>query len=104
MEEGKELEVLGGCLVATILMPFEMLLKGWVFTILWAWFIYPVFDVPELLLLPAMGLSVVIGYISPKSDSKEFTGFSNVLGRYITSAFIMPFMYLGIGWIVTLFM
>lgn len=80
-------------------------LKGWVLTVLWGWFVVPVFHLPQLSLPAAIGLSAIVGYltrenvdaVAPVRTRKQ------KLGR---AAFVWsgPFAALGFGWIVHQFM
>jgi putative Mn2+ efflux pump MntP len=50
-------------------------LNGWVLTILWNWFIIPVFHLPQLTIVQAIGVVMVIGYLTKEVDiNKEEKG------------------------------
>ena len=62
---------------------------GWALSIMWLWFVVPLFSVPALGIAQAVGLMCVVGMVFPKSTEN-----SDRL------AFVVPFMSVGIGWIV----
>lgn len=82
------------------------LLNGWALTILWGWFIRPTFHLPTLNLAPAIGLSIVIGFLTRRYDSSEQKKqtTSQKWVEPLAYAMASPLLSLGIGWIVHLFM
>jgi hypothetical protein len=65
-----------GCVLALLYMPCLMigafLLRGYVLALLWLWLIVPTFHLTPLTAAQAIGLSVIVGYLTfeyPK-DSK----------------------------------
>lgn len=93
-------------IVSTIaLMAISSVLNGWALTILWSWFVVPVFGLPEFSIPVAIGVSMTASFLTHQridnsmggKDSKE------VLIEAFTDSLIKPFMFLGIGYIVTLF-
>lgn len=54
-------------LVATVLMGLSALSViggGYVLTVLWAWFVVPTFALPQITLAAAIGLAIVVGYMT----------------------------------------
>ena len=49
------------------------IVNGWALTLLWAWFVVATFDVRPLSIPAAIGLSLVVGYLTYqfKPDTKE---------------------------------
>ena len=91
------------------MIPLSSILNGWVLTKLWAWFIVPTFDAPMLGIAPAIGLSVIVGYLtqhasksSDEDDKYRSTG--EKLAKAVFTAIFNPLVYLLIGWIVSWFM
>jgi hypothetical protein len=80
--------------------------SGFVLTKLWAWFIVPTFALVPLTLAPAIGVALVVSYLthqsrpSTKSDKDAAEQFieSVVLGL------LYPAIVLFVGWIVSFFM
>jgi len=76
------------------------LLHGFVLMQLWGWFVVPVFGAPSLSLVEAMGIALVVGYLTnqyipvPKEKKLE----------YYTATFGGPLFVLLLGWILHFFM
>lgn len=79
--------------------------SGYVLTILWGWFIVPVFHLPALLLVPAMGLGLVVRYLTHQYDRYVSTESSSkqLLNGLVYSA-LAPALMLGIGAILVRWM
>ena len=89
-----------------VLIVISAIMNGWALSILWSWFVVPVFNVAKLSIPQAIGIGMVVSMLLNKysSESKKsedlleslFTaGFTSIFG---------PLMVLFIGWIVTLFL
>jgi hypothetical protein len=83
------------------------LLNGWTLTVLWGWFIRPTFGLPALGIAPAIGLSIIVGYLVHRSQSdkewKQKTWTEKWIEPFV-HAIIRPTFALAIGWVVHLFM
>lgn len=94
-----------GIIVAIIAAMFlSAIWSGYVLTVLWGWFIVPLFGLPALSLVYAIGLSLVVGYLTHQltpTSGKEVNEYLMTAGWY---AFIKPLVFLGVGFVVTLFM
>lgn len=78
--------------------------SGYVLTILWAWFVMPIFGLPALAIAPAIGLAVVAGYLThqyvPKAAKPDGDGKWDETGRAIAHMAFKPAFALLVGWIV----
>lgn len=92
------------CLSLVISIPITIW-QGFVLTKLWAWFIVPVFGLPALGLVPAIGLAAVITYLttSVPHDIKD-KGYSDLVGHQVSVGLILPAFALLTGWFWHLFM
>jgi len=97
-----------GCIGGTIIYVIAVILNGWVLSILWGWFIVPTFNAPTLGIAPAIGVAMVIGFLTNKGsrqtyamDKREF--WEKIFVELFVSL-LLPFTTLGIGWIVKMFM
>lgn len=75
------------------------MLNGWALSILWGWFVVPLFALPGLTVPQAIGLGLVSSllakqYIPSKGDDK-----ASALVPFIT-----PLCAIGFGWVVKLFL
>lgn len=86
-----------GMLILFPLIILGTVLNGWVLTILWGWFMVPIFNLPALTLVPAMGVALVIGYLTKNVGVKAD---ENAAAAMI----VYPFITLLIGYVIQLFM
>ena len=89
-------------IIATIILVIGSLglmavLRGWVLSILWGWFMVPVFGLPVLNIPFAIGLALVVRLLTSSSSSKDDDKYA------WTKPFLSPFAALLVGWIVLQF-
>jgi hypothetical protein len=81
------------------------ILNGFTLSVLWGWFIVPVFELPVLGIVPAIGLALVVGFLThqtTRNSSREST--TEAFIELLVTSIVKSFMLLLIGWIVTLFL
>jgi len=100
------LGIIGVICMVVILLPLEILLNGFVLTKLWFWFINPIFGLALLTLPQAMGLSLIISFLThqivdtePKKESA-----TTKIATSLVRLFITPLLFLLIGFIIKQFM
>jgi hypothetical protein len=100
------LTAIGGFVGLMALIALSSVWRGYVLTVLWAWFVVPTFGLPALALAPAIGLSLVVSFLTHQLTSKEDDkrDFSDRMARAIGVVLLMPLFVLGIGWVVRQFM
>jgi hypothetical protein len=88
--------------VLLAVLPLGILWRGYVLTVLWAWFVPPLFaEAPTLTLLPAIGLSLIVGYLTHQAPPRTVdTDRSRETLHLIVGAVLTPAFALLIGWIV----
>ena len=70
---------------------------GYVFSILWAWFIVTAFAAPALSVAQAIGVTLAGRFILARwKPEKDDDG----PGKAMASAFVVPLLFLAVGWIV----
>jgi hypothetical protein len=74
------------------------ILRGYVLSILWNWFIVPLHVFPAINFVLAIGICIVSGLLHPTS------GKSDNLWNMLVGSIINSFCFLGIGYVVHLFM
>lgn len=96
---------LAALLVLIVTLPLSMIWNGFVLTILWGWFIVPVFaGAPELGLVPAIGVGGVVRYLTAhKATSDSGKSAWENFGESIAFAAFYPALTLFLGWIVHMF-
>lgn len=84
------------------------ILNGWALSILWAWFIVPVFGLPALSIVQAIGLAMVVSFltrrIAIKKEDDEEEGAWLIIAKALLYAIISPLLTVFVGYIVTLFL
>jgi len=92
--------VFAAIFVAIVLLAMIPLaiLNGWILTILWGWFVVPIFHLPPLTIAPAMGLSLLVSYMTKEYVNSESTW------KNVSITFTRPFMVLLIGYIIKSYM
>jgi hypothetical protein len=80
--------------------------RGYVFSVLWGWFIVPIFHLPALGIASAIGIALVISFLTyqvstPHGDDQ---GVAEKLSSNLTLSFLYPLICLLVGWVVTWFM
>ena len=107
------------------LMAVGAILDGWVLSILWGWFMVPVFHLPPLTIAPAIGIALMTGLLTrevPRPFIEEKTpqpviektarpniekmdrGLWEKLARTLVMPWLAPFITLFLGWVAHLFM
>lgn len=103
------LTVFGGVIGVATLMVISSIFNGYALSVLWGWFVVPVFHLPELSIVPAIGIAMVVSYLTYQENNcekeKEERGsFGEVIMLGTMAAIIKPLFALFFGWIVHLFM
>lgn len=82
----------------------QALLAGYVFSILWGWFIVPTFGIAALSIAQALGVSLTFSYISSaKPDDDSTKSSEDRLISAISWTITKAAMAISIGWIVKSF-
>ncbi len=67
----KAFAILGKFVSVLALLVFSSIFNGYALSILWGWFMVPVFHLPQLSLVPAIGISMVVGYLTQQSPEAK---------------------------------
>lgn len=95
-----------GCVLVAIIVIIPALVgsivNGWAFATLWGWFIVPIFALPSLRLAEAIGVALIVSFLTaPRMKQDEIT---ESLGEVIVNAtlqlILYPLISVSIGWIV----
>lgn len=80
--------------------------KGFILSVLWGWFIVPVFGLPALPVVAAIGINLVISFLTyqPIESKSENGDAMSAIGKAINAGILYPTIILFMGWIVHLFM
>lgn len=93
----------GVTVVAAIVV--AALLKGWALTVLWGWFVAPVFHLPQLSLPAAIGLGAIVSFLTWEGvDAQEPERTRTERIARVIVVWSRPLLAVGFGWVVHLFM
>ena len=89
-------------------MIVSSILNGYVLSVLWGWFMVPTFGLPDLSVAAAVGISLIVRYLTDQHKSSEPKNegetFGEKFGTAIGIAILAPLFALFFGWIIHLFM
>lgn len=98
------MENLGKFTVFIISIVVAVIVRGFVLTKLWAWFIVPVFELSPLRIVEAIGISTLIGYLTySREKGKEDDDFWKKFIESLVVSIVLALLSLGMGWIISLF-
>jgi len=87
-------------LVVLALMVVAYLLDGVALKLLWGWFLVPTLGFPAISLVQAIGISIVIGFMTQQHIPRD----EDEKKELYVYVFLTPILAIVIGWIVHLFM
>ena len=93
--------IVGIVALTAALIAVSSLLNGFVLSILWGWFIVPLFGLPQLSLPYAIGIGMVVSFLTYQHvDSGKS---ENALATLVGLIIARPALTLLLGWIVQSF-
>lgn len=100
------MEVLFVLLAALMLIVTSVLLNGYVLSVLWTWFMVPVFDVPELTVPMAIGLGLIVSFLTHQDQPPRQERADPTMTLFVATVtlFAKAGTVLLMGWIVHQFM
>jgi len=102
------MKIIGYIFTTILLWVYGYVLHGWVLTKLWAWFIVPTFALPALSLPAAIGVSVVVGFLTTHLSHADMAATPNTYIQSLITAFVFTtctaLLSLIGGWIVQMWM
>jgi putative flippase GtrA len=95
----KTIGIISTVLIAMIVTPIW---RGYALSKLWLWFIVSAFGAAPLGIAQAIGLSLIVSFLTHQTDSYEDKekSLNEKMTRAVLLAFMTPAMALLIGWIV----
>jgi hypothetical protein len=93
-------ESAGLLLIGVLLQVPLTILRGYAVAVLWAWFIVPLFGLPQLNIPYAIGLALTVSLVHPRVRPKSTQPPAEALGERIAESLILTGTALLIGWIV----
>lgn len=97
--------VLRGIVGVAVLKFISVIFNGYVLNLLWGWFVVPVFGLPHLSIVPAIGIAIVISYLTHQLPNikEEKMELREKIARNTAIAIREPLLALFFGWIVHFF-
>jgi len=89
-------------LIATFLLVSSTILNGYILSILWKWFVMPIFNVSELTTPQAIGIAMTANFLS-KSKNYNSTNDKKITMTDLVLLYLLPILTLVTGWIVVQF-
>lgn len=97
-----------GCVPAALIIPVGILAaitNGWAASLMWAWFVVPVFDAPALSIAQAVGISCLVTLFRSNTSSRSSGKDSaTVIAEMLAVALVAPVVAVGFAWVVKLFL
>lgn len=78
--------------------------NGWALSILWGWFIVPIFGLPELSIPAAIGIAMIVNYMTYQEPGHADDRTSDDKVKAFIVLCLRPLFAVFIGFIVKLFM
>lgn len=96
--------VLGAFVVVAVIIAVSAVLNGWVLTNLWHWFAVPIFGFHDLSIVQAIGVALIIGFLTRQSITTKKNDSDKTDWVATTVNLLSPLIVLLVGYIVHLFM
>lgn len=98
------MKVLGWITSFVIVMVFGTIFSGYALSILWGWFIVKTFNAPALTIPIAIGISMIVNYLTQSIDTKKNDDSATIiLIKAIFVSILKPGFALLFGWVVVQF-
>ena len=100
------MNILSAIVGVMALLVISSVWRGYVLTLLWGWFIVATFGLPALTLAAAIGMSLVVSFLTYQGDAAKASE-GGVSERFIKAAaqsLLFPAAVLGFGAVVHQFM
>ena len=83
---------------------FNTIFSGYALSVLWGWFVVPAFNLPQISIATAIGLALIVSYLTHQEQKSESEGksFSEIMFEGFLKAAFKPAFSLAVGWIVSL--
>lgn len=90
-------------LLVVLLSPF-LILRGWVMTVLWKWFVMPLFPVEPLGIIQALGLATALGLLTGTHRIEILRKSDLATHAVIRRHFTHSVCFLAMGWVLAFFL
>jgi len=89
-------------LLGLAILVIGLIVKGYVLGALWGWFIVPVFGLPKLSVPSAIGIALIVSYLTTQKieTNNGDKGVSEKYGKQVIIAILYPLFILFLSWII----
>jgi hypothetical protein len=100
------METVGKITIMILMIVLGSIYSGWILSIIWSWFMVPVFGLPSLSVAAGIGIKItVMLLVNPgKIEQTKDREFAEILANSFSQFFIGPTVVLFIAWIVRFWM
>ena len=98
--------IIGGFLLTVGIMVVSSIFEGFTLSVIWGWLIVPVFHLPPLSIPTAIGVALVIGYLTGHETHQSKDEDSSFVGAMLFAliwSVINAVAVLFFGWVVHLY-
>jgi hypothetical protein len=96
------LAIVSAAVFLIIVIGVRAIMNGFVLSVLWNWFMVPIFTLPELTIISAIGLTMVISWMTYHVETRKKE--TEELKTFWVLFFLRPILVLSIGYIIHCFM
>lgn len=95
-----------GCVGVLAVVVVSAILGGLALSVMWGWFVVPTFDAPPLSIPVAIGIALVVSYLTDHRTTAKEKGKEpdEAIVELVAWSIGQPLFYLVLGYIVHLFM
>lgn len=105
MDNNKGLTCLGLLVFGAVAIVTATVMNGWALSVLWGWFVAPLFGLPEISIPAAIGFALVVSMLTHQEmpSDNERSDFTATFAKVIARAIFAPLFAVFVGWIVLSF-
>lgn len=101
------MEFLGKTITGIIALFIASFFGGWGLSVLWGWYVVPLFSAPALGVAPAIGLTMTVrwitGYSEKENDEYESYSYAMKIFYLVFASVVKALVAVFVGWIVLQF-
>lgn len=99
------MKAVGYTVAFLVAMILSSLINGYGLSVIWSWFMVTIFGLPELTIPAAIGVSLVVSFLTyNESSESNGKGVLELLGEMLAKAIGKTLGIILVGWIVVQFM
>ena len=98
------MKAIGYLVLSILIIGLSCLWSGYALSVLWGWFVVGTFGLPQLTINTAIGLAMLVSYMTQPYDNKKTDRSpEEALMHVACTGAVNPAVALGLGWVVRLF-